>query len=79
MAIGMSVQGAYALCAEERFAGRVQVAAVNSSSSITLSGDEDAIDGAEQGFKISRHLRSEAEGRYDISQCSYDKLRSALS
>lgn len=51
MAVGTSAQLAQALCAEPRFAGRMQVAAVNSSSSVTLSGDEDAIDEAESMFK----------------------------
>jgi acyl transferase domain-containing protein/phospholipid N-methyltransferase/NADP-dependent 3-hydroxy acid dehydrogenase YdfG len=51
MAIGASVEDAQNLCDKDRFAGRIQVAAVNSSSSITLSGDEDAIDEAEAEFK----------------------------
>ncbi|RDW63789.1 polyketide synthase [Coleophoma cylindrospora] len=50
MAVGTSSQNAHAFC-EERFKGRIQVAAVNSNSSITLSGDEDAVDEAEQIFK----------------------------
>jgi hybrid polyketide synthase/nonribosomal peptide synthetase ACE1 len=50
IAVGTSVDDARALC-EEGFAGRVQVAAVNSSSSVTLSGDEDAIDEAERILK----------------------------
>ncbi len=51
MAIGASFQDAKALCSEDRFSGRMQVAAVNSSSSITLSGDADAIDEAEKALK----------------------------
>ncbi len=51
MAIGASFEDAKALCREDRFAGRMQVAAVNSSSSLTLSGDEDAIDEAEKALK----------------------------
>ena len=50
MAVGASVEEARALC-EDGFKGRMQVAAVNSSSSVTLSGDEDAIDEAEQLLK----------------------------
>jgi acyl transferase domain-containing protein/SAM-dependent methyltransferase/NADP-dependent 3-hydroxy acid dehydrogenase YdfG len=50
IAAGTSVNDAWAFC-EERFAGRMQVAAVNSGSSITLSGDEDAVEEAEQVFK----------------------------
>ena len=48
MAVGASCEDAKALCREGRFAGRMQVAAVNSSSSVTLSGDEDAIDEVEK-------------------------------
>lgn len=44
LAAGMSHEDAEALCEDEMFAGRVCVAAVNSSSSVTISGDEDAID-----------------------------------
>ncbi|KAF3765311.1 hypothetical protein M406DRAFT_256096 [Cryphonectria parasitica EP155] len=44
LAAGMSDEDAQALCTDEVFAGRVCVAAVNSSSSVTISGDEDAID-----------------------------------
>ncbi len=51
MAIGTSFEDAEALCRKDRFAGRMQVAAVNSSSSVTLSGDEDAIDEAEKALK----------------------------
>ena len=48
MAVGASYEDAKALCREGRFAGRMQVAAVNSSSNVTLSGDEDAVDEAEK-------------------------------
>ena len=53
MAIGASFEDAKALCREDRFAGRMDVAAMNSSSSITLSGDEDAIDEAENELKAN--------------------------
>ncbi|KAG5745013.1 hypothetical protein H9Q70_012287 [Fusarium xylarioides] len=43
LAVGTSVEDARALCEMEEFVGRVGVAAVNSSSSVTISGDEDAI------------------------------------
>ncbi|GKT82135.1 polyketide synthase [Colletotrichum tofieldiae] len=43
LAAGLSEEDAASLCDDERFAGRVCVAAVNSSSSVTISGDEDAI------------------------------------
>jgi acyl transferase domain-containing protein len=44
LAAGMSAEDAQVLCEDEVLAGRVCVAAVNSSSSVTISGDEDAID-----------------------------------
>ncbi|RAH41218.1 putative polyketide synthase [Aspergillus brunneoviolaceus CBS 621.78] len=44
LAAGMSPEDAQALVEDELFAGRLCVAAVNSSSSVTISGDEDAID-----------------------------------
>lgn len=46
MAVGTSYEDAVNFCQLEVFRGRIQVAAVNSASSITLSGDEDAIDEA---------------------------------
>lgn len=46
MAIGASLEDAQTLCHENRFASRMQVAAVNSSSTVTLSSDEGAIDDA---------------------------------
>ncbi|KAI1170818.1 polyketide synthase [Nemania sp. FL0916] len=52
MAVGASFDEAKAFCASEQFAGRVlQVAAVNSESSVTLSGDEEAVDEAEKLLK----------------------------
>ncbi|KAF3484360.1 polyketide synthase [Arthroderma uncinatum] len=51
MAVGASVEDARVICSEENFVGRIQVAAVNSGSSVTLSGDEDAVDEAEALFK----------------------------
>lgn len=43
LAVGTSVEDATELCNDEEFFGRIGIAAVNSSSSITISGDEDAI------------------------------------
>ena len=43
IAVGTSMEDARQLCEDEEFAGRVNVAASNSSSSVTISGDEDAI------------------------------------
>ncbi|KAI9154717.1 polyketide synthase-1 [Paramyrothecium foliicola] len=50
MAVGISAVEANTFC-KKRFAGRMQLAAVNSGSTVTLSGDEDAVDEAEQIFK----------------------------
>ncbi|KZM21157.1 transferase [Ascochyta rabiei] len=44
LAAGTSLEDAMELCQDEEFLGRIGVAASNSSSSVTLSGDEDAID-----------------------------------
>lgn len=44
LAAGMSEEDAESLCEDPVFSGKVCVAAVNSSSSVTLSGDEEAID-----------------------------------
>ena len=44
LAVGTSMEDAMQLCEMEEFAGRINVAASNSSSSVTISGDEDAIE-----------------------------------
>lgn len=44
LAVGTSIEDAMELCEMEEFAGRVNVAASNSSASVTISGDEDAIE-----------------------------------
>ncbi|KAK3987151.1 Fusarin C synthetase [Cladorrhinum sp. PSN332] len=46
MAVGMSPEDAEAFCQQPRFLGRISVAARNSPSSTTLSGDSEAIDEA---------------------------------
>ncbi|KFZ18638.1 hypothetical protein V502_04011 [Pseudogymnoascus sp. VKM F-4520 (FW-2644)] len=51
MAVGTTLEDANGFCELENFAGRIQVAACNSLSSITLSGDDDAIDEAVGIFK----------------------------
>ena len=43
LAVGTSMEDATELCETAEFAGRITVAANNSSSSVTISGDEDAI------------------------------------
>ena len=44
LAAGISMEDAMQLCEMEEFAGRINVAASNSSASVTISGDEDAIE-----------------------------------
>ncbi|KAL4953212.1 hypothetical protein BDW69DRAFT_165916 [Aspergillus filifer] len=60
MAAGISPSEGHELCDLPRFQGRICVAACNSSTSITLSGDKDAIQEAklelEQGGKFTRLL-----------------------
>lgn len=61
MAAGMSLEDAQELCGLENFAGRICVAASNSPTSVTLSGDRDAILEAqevlEEESKFSRLLK----------------------
>ena len=51
MAVGTSLEDAAEFCALEEFQGRIQIAAQNSPSSITLTGDEDAVNEATEIFK----------------------------
>ena len=44
LAVGTSIEDAKELCETAEFVGRISIAASNSSSSITISGDEDAIE-----------------------------------
>ncbi|EKV18449.1 Equisetin synthetase, putative [Penicillium digitatum Pd1] len=61
MAVGTSYEDAQEFCELDDFVGRIQVAARNSSSSITLSGDEEVIEEAVAIFqdegKFARRLR----------------------
>ncbi|KKK24446.1 hypothetical protein ARAM_006066 [Aspergillus rambellii] len=61
MAVGTSMDDARELCAVPDFEGRLSIAACNSSTSITLSGDKEAIDGAKLVFdeekKFARVLK----------------------
>ncbi|GCB19394.1 nonribosomal peptide synthetase 14 [Aspergillus awamori] len=60
-AIGASAEEAHDLCNSEKMKDRITVAALNSGSSVTLSGDEDAINAAVDIFsrqgKFARRLR----------------------
>lgn len=61
LAVGTSVEDALQLCEDEEFAGRINLAASNSRSSVTISGDEDAIEELEfvleDEKKFHRRLR----------------------
>lgn len=61
MAVSTSIEDAQEFCELEDFAGRIHVAARNSSTSITLSGDEEAVKEAVDIFssegKFARQLR----------------------
>ncbi|KAI5865338.1 putative polyketide synthase [Durotheca rogersii] len=61
VAVGSSREDMEELCADEVFAGRIAVAASNSPSSITVSGDADAIDELQvilnEEQKFNRRLR----------------------
>lgn len=50
MAVGMSLDSARSFCCDGSFSGRICVAASNSPSSVTLSGDSDAIEEAKEIF-----------------------------
>nr|QPC57090.1 polyketide synthase-nonribosomal peptide synthetase [Tolypocladium sp. 49Y] len=53
MAAGLSYESATELCAKPEYSGRVNVAAANAPTSVTLSGDADAID------ELKAHLDNE--------------------
>jgi hybrid polyketide synthase/nonribosomal peptide synthetase ACE1 len=61
IAVGMPLNLASSICEQERFAGRLAVAAWNSVSSVTLSGDEDAVsdvqDICHKDKRFARRLR----------------------
>lgn len=63
LAVGASVDECLKLCDEPEFEGRVKIAAINSASSITLSGDAEAIANLEILFqedkKFARVLKVE--------------------
>ncbi|KAL9095162.1 MAG: hypothetical protein Q9165_002418 [Trypethelium subeluteriae] len=51
LAVGTSLEDAEELCALPTFEGRISVAAANSTSSVTLSGDADAVAYAKEVFE----------------------------
>ena len=81
MAVGTTLEDARAFCDLEDFQGRLAVAASNSSASITLSGDEDAIDQAMEVFndeqKFARRLKVDtAYHSFHMEPCAMPYLAS---
>lgn len=79
MAVGTSYEDALELCELDNFAGRLQVAACNSSTSITLSGDEDAVDEAlevlqDEGKFVRRLKVDTAYHSHHMQQCASSYL-----
>ncbi|KGO74905.1 Acyl transferase/acyl hydrolase/lysophospholipase [Penicillium italicum] len=75
LAVGTSYEDALDFCNLDDFVGRIQVAARNSSTSVTLSGDEDAVDEAEAIFRdenvFARKLRVDtAYHSYHMLPCA---------
>ena len=75
LAAGTSLEDANELCSLESLEGRIQVAASNSSSSVTLSGDEDAIEEAleilKDEQKFARQLKVDtAYHSHHMKPCS---------
>ncbi|KAL1618817.1 putative Hybrid PKS-NRPS biosynthetic cluster [Neofusicoccum ribis] len=80
MAVGTSLEDAKEFCELEEFEGRLTVAASNAASSVTLSGDEDAVDQAEEIFKdeskFARKLRVDtAYHSFHMIPCSEPYLK----
>lgn len=81
LAVGTSLEDAEEVCNDEVFQGRVKLAACNSPSSVTLSGDEDAIIEMEELFedenKFVRRLRvDKAYHSHHMIPCSQPYLDS---
>ena len=84
MAGGTSLEDAQELCDLDYFKGRLVVAASNSSSSVTFSGDEDAIAEAEVIFgderKFARKLLvDKAYHSHHMLPCSSDYIKSMVA
>ncbi|KAI0000734.1 hypothetical protein F4779DRAFT_635566 [Xylariaceae sp. FL0662B] len=84
LVIQASSEEAAGLCSQEHVTGKVSVAAYNSSSSVTLSGDEDAIVAIEAMLekegKFRRRLRVDrAYHSHHMAPCSGPYLKSLKS
>ena len=69
LAVGTSTEDATELCETEEFAGRINVAASNSSSGVTISGDEDAI----QELQIILDDENKFNRRLKVDQAYHSK------
>ncbi|KAF4124349.1 Acyl transferase domain in polyketide synthase (PKS) enzyme [Geosmithia morbida] len=81
LAVGTTLEDAESLCNDDYFLGKAKVAACNSSSSITISGDEDAIEEMiaifEDENKFVRRLRvDKAYHSHHMVPCSQPYLDS---
>ncbi|KAI1808969.1 beta-ketoacyl synthase domain-containing protein [Daldinia bambusicola] len=81
MAVGMSPEKAESFCHDPRFLGRIGVAACNSTSSVTVSGDEDAINEAknsldEEKVFARKLLVDKAYHSHHMNPCSKPYLAS---
>ena len=81
LAVGTSLEDAQDLCDMEELQGRVVVAASNSPSSVTLSGDEDAIAEVEAILEDERKFRrllkvDKAYHSHHMRRCSEKYLKS---
>jgi len=95
MAVGASFEDARELCDLPAFRGRIGIAASNSSASITLSGDREAIETAKEIFEDekkfarllkvdkayhSHHMLACADGyRKSLANCNIKVLRQSRS
>ena len=84
MAVGTSVEDAQELCNAPEFEGRVCIAAINSPVSITLSGDQDAIEEIKVIFDDERILTrilkvDKAYHSHHMFPCSVPYLKSLAS
>lgn len=82
MAVGMSYDAAASFCSQPGFRGRISVAASNSPTSVTLSGDSDAIWEAKQLMEatktFARILRVETAYHSHHMRCCEAKYLSYL-
>ncbi|EGP91889.1 polyketide synthase [Zymoseptoria tritici IPO323] len=83
LAVGTTMDDAVELCQDETFAGRISLAAVNSPSSVTISGDSDAIEELaiilEDEKKFQRRLRvDKAYHSLHMRSCAEEYRKSML-